>query len=227
MPSRSLEELTAGLGEVALIRAELLGRRRRLSIDSTERALGRSCVVLLVSHLEAYIYGLTEQLCQHIHDCGLLSTALPERLRLRHTKGVVEELSATAWERRADKLREFVQYEAPLWDSTAASPLLNHERLLAAMKTPRAKPLVAYFSHWGVDDVFSAVTRSPTTRARLRLTVGELGQKRNDIAHGDYSTEATPGDVARYLEAVRILATRVDRLMARRVVHDWGLPQIW
>jgi hypothetical protein len=226
MPSQALAALLAGLSEIdALQRAnptplEGSGLKR----PDVVRALGRSEVVLLSSHFERYVYALTEEAVQYMLLAAPKATAVPLSLRLQHSKGPIDELAATQWDNRSEKLRDFALTDAVLWRDDVDLQHLDHERLLIWMKAPHSKNLVKAFRMWGVDDIFTAITRTKTTRQALYWRVGELVQKRNSIAHGDLTVEATYLDIRRYRRAVKVFCERVDGQMARAVAKICSEP---
>jgi hypothetical protein len=72
-----------------------------------------------------------------------------------------------------------------------------------------------------------AVTRKESVRADLWLTIDELVEKRNNIAHGDLTVEATYLDVQKYLKAVRTFTDRVDRHFGRVLGKLAGAAAPW
>ena len=114
-------------------------------------------------------------------------------------------------ENRSQKLQSFVAGEAWLWANNNATGLIAHERLLVWMKAPHPKDLVRFFRLWGCEDIFKAITRKSTSRDTLRLGVQGLVDLRNNIAHGDYSAQATQQDVREYMRSIKHFCVRVDR----------------
>lgn len=215
--SQSLEGLVSGLLEVKALLAANPNPARGLPRFDVLRAIGRSAVVLTNSHLEAYIYSLTSEMVDFLIKSGIDGTNLPLRIRLRHSSKPLEAAVDTSWEHRERALTALFQNEASLWTGGPCHDDLDPERLLSSLKTPRGKPLIRYFNDWGIDDIFSQITRLPTTRADLFLRIDELGEKRNLIAHGDLSVQATASDIRRFLAAVEKFGTRVDRVMNSRM----------
>lgn len=218
MSSQALVALLAGADEVRAMRTHYPVPRRGL--PTGERALaakahGRACVVLLSSHLDRYIYAVNEEAvewlnCQHCTVAGF-----PEPFLLQHSKSAVEELAERSWERRGPMLRAFVASHAPLWAPGGLSGSLEAGALLAWMKSPKPESLVRFYKLYGVDNAFAAVTRKASTRGALHLGLRELVEKRNNIAHGDFQTQALATDVTRYLAAVCRFCTSADRVLSR------------
>jgi hypothetical protein len=90
------------------------------------------------------------------------------------------------------------------------------------MKAPNPKSLTRAFQIWGTADIFDAITRTAVTRSRLWKRINELVEKRNNIAHGDFTVEAQSTDVTEYITAVRKFCERSDRQMARNLAAITG-----
>jgi hypothetical protein len=113
-------------------------------------------------------------------------------------------------------LKAFADSEIWLW-VPAGSGTLDHRQLIAWMKAPKPGQLQRYYRYWGIPDVFSAITRSPHTRSYYYLKVDEIVTKRNNIAHGDLTTEATQADVRIYKEVVSVFCQRADRMLSMQL----------
>ncbi|HST32052.1 MAG TPA: HEPN domain-containing protein [Solirubrobacteraceae bacterium] len=227
MASDSLEAFYHAVDEV-----EDLQRADRTPVGGTSsdptltRVVGRASVVLLSSHFERYLYGVNEEATDALNGWVVAGTALPMRLRLLHSRSSIDGMVETAWERRGDHLERFIQNEAWLWGGEARGAL-DHERLLRWMKSPTPQNVVRFYKFWGIKDIFSAVTRAVHTRTEMRLRLDELVRKRNNIAHGDPSTEATASDVASYRAATLRFCERADSQLGRAVGRIAGNQTPW
>jgi len=219
MPSNSLAALLAGLAEIqALQRANPSPQEGSgLKRPEVARAIGRSEIVLLSSHFERFIYALNEEAVDAICCSAIVSDVLPQKLKLVHSRHAIELISSTVWERRASALTEYSAQESWLWSPNAPVVTLDPGRLLMWMKTPSPKNVVRVFQIWGIDDIFREITRKSVTRGRLRLRLGELVEKRNNIAHGDFTVEATYLDIVQYVWAVKKFCTSTDKRLARQL----------
>lgn len=190
------------------------------------RAVGRAGIVLLCSHFERYFYAVNEEAVAFLNERGPQGHLLPEPLRLLHSRYPIDDISPTGWENRTAKLASFVETDGWLW-SGDRSGRLQAVRLLQWMTTPKPENLIRYYRYWGIQDVFSAVTRKPTTRSEFFLRIRGLVEKRNNIAHGDVNEQATPADVRRYARSVRDFCRRADRILSRSIAKSLPIGAPW
>lgn len=228
MASQSLSSLEEGLEEVReLQRSVPKPPPGQMTGVTLARAIGRASVVLLSSHLEAFIYALNAEAVATVNSAGVESARLPQALRLLHSKSAVDAISATSWENnaRAGQLESYNVSDAWLWSNGVGT--LEGDRLLVWMKSPGPKNLKRYFAYWGIDDVFGRIARRPAIRIELWRRLNELVDKRNAIAHGDLGTAVTPDDVRLYLKAVQTLGERVDRALSAQLSRLCGVARPW
>lgn len=227
MASSALRALFAALPEAeALLRAEK--PLRPLGQSEVGSAIRRASTVALSSFYERYLYQVNEEAVDAINAASVSGNVLPVQLRLVHTKSSVDSLSQTRWdgERRVLALERFVREEAWLWTSSA-SGMLEHGRLLEFMSAPKPKEVSRYFRYWDIPDIFSAITRKPHVRTKLYVTLVDLVDKRNAIAHGDPEVVPTYRDVIGYRSVVKLFCERVDRTIARRIAELTAANRPW
>jgi len=224
--SASLDNYRLGAAEIGHLLRVLPKRRRGISADpDVDKAIVRACIVLLTSHLEAYLKSINEEAIGYVNELGLTGDQVPLALRLKHSAEVIDSLAAMQWGNREDALKQFVNSDACLWSNGAAQ--FEAKRLTSGFKTPNPKWIKVYFERWGMPDVFSKITRSRAKRSHLWFSIQSLADKRNNIAHGDASETATPSDVRRYRDAVTIVVDRLDRMFSSLIGMEFGCPRPW
>ncbi len=219
MPSNALENLEIGLAEIQALQRANPSPQQGSGLKRPEvvRAMGRSEIVLLSSHFERYIRALNEEAVDSVCNSSMTAADLSERLKLQHARHAIDKIYEITWERRADALTDYSARESWLWEAAAPISMLDSSRLLTWMKAPTAKNVIRAFGLWGIPDIFRAITRKPIHYGRLRLRIDELVEKRNNIAHGDFTVEATYLDVVQYTSAVRRFCTSADLRLASQL----------
>jgi RiboL-PSP-HEPN len=228
MPSGALQQFLAALEEVNHLGTASHPTLAPSALESLSlaRAVGRGQIVLLSSHFERYFYAVNEELVTFLNTHQLNGSRLPVDVRLLHSAVPVDDLNRTGWEHRLDKLETFVAEDGWLWTRNASGTLL-HERFLVWMKAPKPESLVRYYRYWGVNDIFTAVTRTKNTRSALWLSVRGLVELRNNIAHGDFAAQATQADIRRYAAQARQFCERADRALATQIGRAFAVPRPW
>lgn len=227
MSSQSLASLVEALKEIDYLQQANPSPYGAVPAQpNVTRTIGRSSVVLLSSHFERYFYRVNEEAVDVVNVTAITGQRLSELLRLVHSRSVVDDLAKIAWEKRADKLMEFTLTEAWLWDSQSTGAL-EHNRILAWMKTPKPGEIKRFYKYWGIEDIFGAITKTPHAKTHFWLKLTELVDKRNNIAHGDLTTEATQADVKVYTDVVKNFCTRADRALARQIARSLAISRPW
>src|SRR6266446_7841591 len=128
MPSEALLSLKRALEEIrdlALVARPSLRRGAGASLRIA-RAAGRAQVVLLSSHFERYFYTINEEAIAFLNAKGLLSSVVPNSLKLLHSRYPIDDMSVTSWENRSEKLAAFIAEDGWLWTSDRHGSL-SHE----------------------------------------------------------------------------------------------------
>jgi hypothetical protein len=228
MPSKALESLKEGLLEIGDLERGNPSKFGKQPVDpQLTRAIGRASIVLLVSHFERYLHAVNEEVAGHINALGVTGDRIPKDLRLLHTRPAIDALGPMQWDNRANKLQELVYTDGWLWSELAIVGKLQHDRLMSWMKSPKPESVMRFYRYWQIPDIFKAITKRDHTKNDLRLRLQELTNKRNNIAHGDFTTEATQQDLRFYKIAVMDFCERADRKLAQQVKRLLNIPAPW
>jgi hypothetical protein len=228
MPSKALESLKEALVEVGDLERGNPSKFGKKPIDPPlTRAIGRASIVLLVSHYERYLHAVNEEVAEYVNSSDVLGKSIPKDLRLLHTRPAIDALGPVQWDNRSSKLQELLGTDGWLWSEPSVVGKLQHDRLLLWMKSPKPENVMRFYKYWEIPDIFKAITTKDHTKNDLRLRLGELTNKRNNIAHGDFTTEATQQDLRLYKRAVLGFCERADRKLARQVKLLLNIPAPW
>ncbi len=217
---RSLETALGEINELRHLVSPYANQTTAIAL-SRLRVVGRAQVVLLSSHFERYLYAVNEEAVLFVNSQNITASRLSDPIKLLHSKRPIDDIAETNWENRSAQLTALISTDGWLW-SPGVIGNLSHERLLAWMSAPKPADIVRYYSYWGLTDIFGLVTRKTTSRSQLWLGIQELVDKRNNIAHGDFSAQATQADIRRYAGSVHTFCQRADRQFARAVAKLTG-----
>ncbi len=225
--SRALQALEKGIDEVnQLLSADPTPKGGLSPAPEVTRAIVRAAIVLLSGHFERYVRAVSEEAVTAVNRQGVDAHKLSEKLRLQHSRISAEQLIERKWENRAAQLEQFISSEGWLW-SRAPRTYLVADRLLTWLKSPKPEKVVRVFELWGIDDIFDQITRKPQTRSKFWYRLRELVEKRNNIAHGEFTIEATRDDVKTYQDTVRVFCRRADSALERALNRRLGVVRAW
>ena len=215
MPSEAYRELIEALEEVDDL--ESVGRRsqRRLTTGQA-RAVGRSGVVLLSSHWERFLRAMHAEAVDFLNGHAVDLSKLPLTVWTTDLNYRINSLADMQPSNRSEQLCAFFEEYSWRW-GFGPRGVIDAEVSLQWMKAPDPKRVTRLFKMWGVPQIFKRITRAENTRKDLYLNIQTLVEKRNNIAHGDASVEASRSDVRRYARAVKLFAERSDRVLRRRI----------
>ncbi|MRX44614.1 MAE_28990/MAE_18760 family HEPN-like nuclease [Agromyces kandeliae] len=217
----ALDVFADGTTEVELLRQLAIDAERQGSAEQTN-ALCRAAVVLVVSHFEAYLKTLAEEYVDAVGTGEIASSRLPRGLREVHTLPKLESILAARDDEQRASLLKRLGTVAALWNDNAKPPkgalqATTFARLVTSAKASVINDIFARMGNAGnvcdgdiemVDDTGDVQTAS------VELSLRDIVDCRNDIAHGKAERKPTPDDVGRYLHFLRTFAERLQRKAA-------------
>jgi hypothetical protein len=211
-------EFSQRLGEVELLRKQAAKFER--SKDSLRRgseisALCRGAVVLLSSHIEAYVKELGEHTLDSIHAKCVCRSKLAPQFFYHVSKAKIEAIRSTSQpDKIAQHVQSFVDVETAFWSTTDPLPApISSQAFNKGFSNPSFDKVNAYFGRFGHvrfrRDFFRCLGHDAQT------TVNNLDQivdTRNSIAHGEISATKTPSEVKQMIRTARIFCRTTDEV---------------
>lgn len=206
------------LREVEILRskASVLERSRHSFRHGNEiSALCRGSVVLLSSHIEAYVKELGEHTLDAIYNNGVCRSNLAPQFYYYISKERIEHIRGTSQPNRiADHVFSFLKHEHQYWkredglDIPASSDVFN-----SGFSNPTFSKVKSYFGRFGYDqykhDFFKTLNRDAIT---ISNKLDQIVDTRNLIAHGDPSATKTPKDVIDMIQTSKIFCRTTDMI---------------
>lgn len=213
--SGAYRNLVSGLNEVRLIEREALKLEQSNAIENGARifALVRGGVVLLTSHLEAYVKGLVEVTLQQIHLRNVGIENLPKRFLYFTTQDLIREIGeANDPEKIGDKILSLVSRDGA--NIRASGPLvsaINWEVFEQGFSTPKFKQIAKYLKRVGYSSLNGDLAAMQRSQHQIIINaVDHLVDTRNAIAHGDQSARKTPAELSELIGQVQVFCRNVD-----------------
>lgn len=189
------------LDEIEVLRkkAAALERSRQSFRHGPEiSALCRGAVVLLSSHIEAYVKELGEHTLDSLHSKSVCRSKLAPQFFYHISKESIESIrNASQPESIAGHIQGFVNAEAQFWNTLDPFPApISSQVFNKGFSNPKFDKVKAYFGRFGYTEFRRDFFRHLGREAQA--TVNNLDQivdTRNSIAHGDPSATKTPLEV--------------------------------
>jgi hypothetical protein len=213
-------EFIGRLDEVSLLRkkAAALERSSRSLLHGAEiRALCRSAVVLLSSHIEAYIKELGELALDSAHQKKVPRSRVSPQFFYYVSRERIEGIrGSTQPDSIAKSIQEFVLHELPNWHGTG--PIhgpISSESFSSGFSNPRFERVKSYFSRFGYNEFRRDFMKVKGARGTpLETSINTIVNTRNSIAHGDPSATKTPSEVREMEENAKEFCRAVDHVFS-------------
>lgn len=209
------------LAEVALLRKK--ARFLEISRDSLTcgpeiRALCRASIVLLSSHVEAYVKELGEHTLDNLHSRNLPRTKLSKvffyyvsRQRIDAIRDSVQPLAI------AESVEEFVAKDVLFWsgDRALPSPVASTD-FSKGFANPKFEKVQKYLLRFGYSEFRRDFYRELGRDAlQVHNGIDAIVDTRNSIAHGDQSATKTPAEVKEFEDYARKFCRTTDDIFGK------------
>lgn len=181
-------------------------------------ALCRGSIVLLSSHLEAYIRELGEVTLECMHTKAAVRNTVAAQFFYHLSRDIIQELRDTSEpDRIAGKVFSFIQRDLSYWNRTGPFPLqLPSDRFNMGFSNPSFEKIKSYFNRFGYSGYQDHMARALRANYFISINmVNHLVDTRNKIAHGDITTTKTPKDVKDMMKVIQKFCASTDNVFAR------------
>lgn len=176
-------------------------------------ALCRGAIVLLSSHVEAYVKELGECALDAIFNRGVCRSKLSPRLFFYASKGWLDRLQdVNEPEKVSAEVFGFLSGDAELWVRSGPLPKpIDAEEFSRGFANPKFEKVRKFLGRFGYDGLRHHINRSLGRDAILAVSnLDQIVDTRNAIAHGEASATKTPGEVKLLVASARQLCRTVD-----------------
>jgi RiboL-PSP-HEPN len=180
-------------------------------------SLCRGAVVLLSSHLEAYIKDLGEVALESLFSKQVNRTAISSRLYFHISKHFFDDVQGTTDpEKLAEHLFLFIQNDLHFWSKVGPFPnQIPVEKFNKGFSNPAFAKICSYIGRFGYADYKRDLARRLTaTYQPVTNMLDQLVITRNKIAHGDPLATKTPADVRLMIQSIQAFARTTDSLFS-------------
>ncbi len=207
------------IDEVEILRRAAAKKERQDAVTHRNEisALSRGSIVLLSSHLEAYIKELGELAIDSLIPNNIDRSKIPETFFFHLSKDFIEEIKDTSDPKKiATKVFDFLDSDSSIWSKSGLFPQqLSSERFNKGFSNPSYDKIKSYFQRFGYQayqsDVSSKLKGDFLT---IKNMIDHLVDVRNKIAHGDPSATKTPGEVLVIIKLIRQFCLATDSAFA-------------
>lgn len=211
---------TQRLDEVGLLRKKAAEFER--SRDSFRKgpeisALCRGAVVLLSSHIEAYVKELGEHTLDSIHARSVCRSKLSPLFFYHMSKESIDRIrSASQPEIIATGMQDFLSREARFWNNIEPLPApIPSDVFNKGFSNPSFKKIKSYFRRFGYIDYRRDLFRELGREAQTTVNnLDQIVETRNSIAHGDPLATKTPTEINNMISTAKNFCRASDMVFA-------------
>lgn len=206
------------LKEVGILRrrAAALERSRTSFRHGHEiSALCRGAVVLLSSHIEAYVKELGEHTLDSLHSKEVCRSRMAPQFFYHISKVHIEAIrDASQPDGIARHIQAFVDNDARFWENTDPLPApIPSQVFNKGFSNPTFDKVKAYFGRFGYADFRRDFFREMGREAQtISSNLDQIVDTRNSIAHGDPAATKTPSEIKAMMETSRAFCRATDKV---------------
>ena len=202
------------LANSAAIQLRISGAGKQMEAN----AMCRGAVVLLSSHLEAYVKELGELLLDRIYQRKVSRNRIPEQFYYHISKEKIEAIFELRDPQKiALKIFDFLGSELNHWSKDGNFPIrIPAEEFNKGFSNPAFDKIKKYFNRFGIDVFEAEFKRKQKENSQIIInSINHLVQTRNNIAHGNITETKTPLEINELVEKVSIFCRFTDEIFSK------------
>ncbi|TAT84359.1 MAE_28990/MAE_18760 family HEPN-like nuclease [Rhizobium ruizarguesonis] len=208
------------LGEIDLLIALARKKERNDAVLHRKEinAFCRGAVVLLSSHVEAYVKELGECALERFYQRRVDRSGMSSRIFFNISKEFVADIKDTADpEKIAEKIFLFIESDLTFWAKHGAYSLqIPVEKFNKGFSNPAFDKIKSYFSRFGYEDYRRDFYRDLGINAQTTQNMLDgMVALRNNIAHGDVSATRTPREISEMTDIIKNFCRCTDSIFSR------------
>jgi hypothetical protein len=208
------------LDEVNLLRSKagrLARNKNAVACGAEIQALCRACIVLLSSHIEAYVKELGEHTLDKIYEKEVGRSKIAIQFFYHISKDKIENIkNGSNSEKIARNVHSFVSSDAAIWSTVGKFPVpISATDFNKGFSNPKFDKIKTYLSRFGYSEFRYEFFK--TLGSSAQFMIGNLDQivdTRNAIAHGDPSATKTPKEVEQMIDTAKSFCRYTDSLFS-------------
>jgi len=176
-------------------------------------ALCRGSIVLLSSHLEAYIKELGELFIRQIFDKQVNRNNICASFFYHISKDYLDRMKDSSDPVKiAAAIFEFIASDVDYWSRSGPLPIeIDADRFNSGFSNPSFKKIKKYFNRFGFYDYEQHIARSLRSNFQPYVNmVNHLVEVRNAIAHGDTLVKKTPKEISDITQMIQAFSRCTD-----------------
>lgn len=209
----------ARLGEVNTLRRFALERERKdpIGLRREISALCRGSVVLLSSHVEAYVKEAGELAIESLHSRAVSRNSVASKFYYHISKHHLDEIQDTSDpDKIAEKIFDFLRSDLHYWSRTGPFPQsIPTDRFNKGFSNPAFEKTRAYFNRFGYSTYKNDLMRQLQSQFLPTVNmVDQLVDTRNKIAHGELTATKTPSEIKEMTKIIQTYCAATDSVFA-------------
>lgn len=219
--SSAYSSFVSRVDEVIILQRAAAKLERDDPVSNREQinALCRGAIVLLSSHLEAFIKELGELLLDSLFSKSVDRSTFDNRIFYHVSKRHFDEIKNTVdHEAIVKSIFRFIGEDAEYWSTSGTLPrVIDSEGFNKGFANPKFKKIKSYFNRFGFERYQTELARQLTHNFTTDINmITHLVDTRNLIAHGDPGATKTPSEVKDMTQIVVRFCIGTDK-----VFGDW------